>query len=131
MVTGAWQKVKTANASELAPLLNQQEPSVNLAGTPAATINRVGKGVVVAMHGPVFRDYHQSHYPLLRRFIGDCIGALDTSKMIHVDGPWWIEMSARKKEGRTLIQFVNRSSSGYTAPNRHVVENVPDAGLSP
>jgi len=37
-------------------------------------------------------------------------------------------MSARKKDNRTLIQFVNRSSSGYTSPSRHMVEDVPDAG---
>ena len=37
-------------------------------------------------------------------------------------------MSARQKEGRQLIQFVNRATAGYTAPNRHMVEQVPDAG---
>jgi hypothetical protein len=125
---GPWQKIKITSAIEFAPLLNGQEPALNLAGTPAATVNRVGQGVVVAVHGPVFRDYYQGHYPLLRRFIGDCLNALDASKLICVDGPWWIEMSARKKDGRMLIQFVNRSCSGYTSPSRHVVENVPDAG---
>ena len=127
-VPGPWQKAKVTTATELAPLLNQQEPAIDLAGTPAATVNRIGKGVVVAVHGPVFRAYHESHYPLLRRFIGDCINAVDAQGLIRLDGPWWIEMSARKKDGRTLIQFVNRSSGGYTSPNRHMVESVPDAG---
>ncbi len=123
-----WQNVKCTTASELAPLLNQQEPALNLAGTPAATLNRVGKGVVVAIHGPVFRDYYRDHYPLLRRFIGDAAQALDADGLMRVEGPWWIEMSARAKDGRTLIQFVNRSAAGYTSPNRHMVESVPDAG---
>jgi len=125
---GPWQPVKLEGAAELAPLLNQQEPALNRAATPAATLNRIGKGIVIAVHGPVFRSYHQDHYPTLRRFIGDVLEALDAPGLIRMDGPWWIEMSARKKDGRTLIQFVNRSSAGYTAPNRHMVEQVPPSG---
>ncbi|HOV73484.1 MAG TPA: hypothetical protein PK967_05880 [Candidatus Hydrogenedentes bacterium] len=128
-VPGPWQPVKLDGAQELAPLLIQQEPALNSAGTPAATIHRVGKGAVVAIHGPIFRSYHQSHYPLLRRFVGDMIEAIDAPGLIRLHGPWWIEMAARKKDGRTLIQFVNRSCAGYTAPNRHMVEHVPPAGL--
>lgn len=127
-VEGGWCRVKTTTARELAPLLNQQEPSVNLAGSPAATVNSFGKGTVVAIHGPVFRAYNQSHYPLVRRFIGDAIAALQSGGLIHVDGPWWIEMSARTREGKNLIQLVNRSTTGYLAPNRHMVESVPNTG---
>lgn len=125
---GPWQNVKLSGARQLTPLLKQQEPDLNLAGTPAATLNRAGKGVVAAIHGPVFRTYCQAHYPGLRRFIGDVMAALDTTGLIRLDGPWWIEMAARKKDGRLLVQFVNRSAAGHLSPNRHMVEHVPDAG---
>ena len=127
-VSAPWRNVTLNTATELAPLLNEQEPGATLAGTPAATINRMGEGVVAAIHGPVFRDYHRTHYPRLRRFIGDTLNALDAPGLIRVGGPWWIELSARKKDGRTLLQFVNRSCAGCLAPNRHTVEHVPDAG---
>jgi alpha-L-fucosidase-like protein len=127
-VTGPWQNVTVTSAKELAPFLNQQEPSLNQAGTPAATINQVGKGCVVAVHGPLFACYNQSHYPRLRRFIGDMVNALDAPGLIRVAGPWWVEMAARQKDGRTLLQFVNRGSAGYLAPNRHMVEQVADTG---
>jgi hypothetical protein len=127
-VSGPWQKVALATATEIAPLLNQQEPELNRAGTPAATVNRFGKGVVVAVYGPVFREYHGSHYPRLRRFIGDVTERLDTAGLIQLRGPWWVEMAARKKDQRVLIQFVNRSAAGHLAPDRHTVEHVPDAG---
>ncbi len=65
---------------------------------------------------------------MLRQFIGDCFANLDAEGLAHVDSPWWIEMSARKKGDQRLYQFVNRSDGGYTAPNRHMVEHVPDAG---
>jgi hypothetical protein len=127
-IPGPWPKIKTTSATELAPLLIQQEPELNKAGTPASVVNRVGSGMVVAALGNVFSSYHEDHYPALRRFLGDCLNALDAKGVIRLEGPWWIEMSAREKDGRKLIQFVNRSSSGYTAPNRHMVESVPDAG---
>lgn len=126
-VSGPWQRVELAGATELAPLLNQQEPSLNLAGTPAATVHDFGKGRVVAVHGPVFECYHDAHYPLLRRFAGDMLAALHAGLM-QVHGPWWVEMAARKKDGRLLVQFVNRGCGGYLAPNRHMVEHVTDAG---
>lgn len=107
---------------------NQQEPALNRAGTPAATLRPVGSGRVAAIHGAVFQSYYAGHYPGLREFIGDVIQALDTPGLARVEGPWWIEMSARKQEGRTLIQFVNRSSAGPLSPSRHMVEDVPDTG---
>lgn len=127
-VSPPWQRVTLAGADTLAPLLYQQEPELNQHGTPAATIRRVGDGVVAGIYGPVFRSYHASHYPRLRRFIGDVVAALDARDIITVEGPWWIEMAARQKDGRLLIQFVNRASSGHLAPNRHNVEHVPDSG---
>jgi len=127
-VPGPWQNVTLGGAEELAPLLNQQEPALNRAGTPAATVNQVGEGVVVAIHGPVFRAYLKGHYPRLRRFVGDVLDALNAPGIIHVSGPKTIEMSARRKGGRTLIQFVNRAGDGYLSPNRHMVEHVPNAG---
>jgi hypothetical protein len=123
-----WQQVKPGKAEELAALLSQQDPELNKTGFSAATRLRVGQGTVVAVHGPVFQEYYRSHYPRLRVFVGEMIAALDTPKLMHVDGPWWVEMAARQKDGRTLIQLVNRSASGYLAPDRHVVEHVPDAG---
>jgi hypothetical protein len=127
-VQGPWSEVTLEKAVEVAPLLTQQDPELNRAGTPAATMNSVGNGRVATFHGPVFKAYHQAHYPLLRQFIGDAIAALDGQGLIHLEGPWWIEMSARKKEGKTLIQLVNRAGAGHLAPNRHMVESIPDTG---
>ncbi|HOE65294.1 MAG TPA: hypothetical protein PLO62_02110 [Candidatus Hydrogenedentes bacterium] len=128
IVSGEWQRVACATGRELAPLLRQQEPERDKIGFPAATINAAGKGVVVAVHGPLFRIYGASHYPRLRSCIGDMVHALEAPRVMRHEGPWWIEMSARQKDGRLLIQFVNRSAAGYLAPNRHMVENVPNAG---
>jgi len=127
IVSGAWQNVSLTGAEELSPLLNQQEPALDRVGA-AATRHPVGKGVVVAIHGPVFRAYHEAHYPRLRRFIGDMLAAVDAPGLIRREGPWWVEIAARTKDGKMLIQLVNRSAAGDLTPNRHMVEHVPDAG---
>lgn len=127
-VGGTFQAVTLTGAQMLAPLLSQQEPELNRRGTAAATINRFGNGVVAAIHGPVFKSYHQSHYPRLRRFIGDVFQALDGKALVRLEGPWWIEMAVRQKDEKLLIQFINRGTAGYLASNRHMVEHVPDTG---
>ncbi|HQL94552.1 MAG TPA: alpha-L-fucosidase [Candidatus Hydrogenedentes bacterium] len=128
-VAGGYQAVTLKDAEAVAFMLNEREPALNArADFPAATRRRVGRGTVVAVHGPVFRCYYESHYPALRRFIGDMVAALNPAPMARVDGPWWIEMAARKKDGRTLIQLVNRSVGGYLSPSRHMAESVPDTG---
>ena len=126
-VSPPWQVVRLTTAAEVAPLLSGQELERDHTGSPATTINALGQGVVVAIHGPVFGVYYQSHYPRLRRFIADAMAQLDAS-LIRLRGPWWVEMSARKSEDRLLVQLVNRASGGYLSPNRHTVESVPDAG---
>jgi len=128
-VAGPYQPVTLKDAEAVALMLNEREPALNArADFPAATRRRVGRGTVVAVHGPVFRGYYESHYPTLRRFIGEMVAALNTAPMVKVDGPWWIEMAARKKDGRTLIQLVNRAVGGYLSPNRHMAESVPATG---
>ncbi len=128
IIAGTYQAVDLKSAKALAPLLNQQDPELNRTDLPSATRNAFGDGVVVAVHGPVFASYHAAHYPLMRRFLGNMIDALDAPGLARLDGPWWIEMSVRQRDGKRLIQFVNRSTSGYLAGDRHMVENVPDAG---
>jgi hypothetical protein len=126
-VQGGFQRVNLAGAEVLAHVLSQQDPDVNATDLPAATRHRVGEGVVAAVHGPVFTSYYRTHYPLLRRFIGDMVAALD-APLMQLHAPSHVELAARKKDGRTLLQLVNRGNSGYLAPNRHMVEHVPDTG---
>ena len=127
-VSGAYQPTTLTSATALAPMLYQQEPELNQRDYAAATINEFGQGKVVAIHGPIFRNYFGARYPLMRRFIGNMTNALDTPNLIRVYGPWHIEMAARQKDGRTLIHLINRGVSGYLSPHRHIVENVPDTG---
>jgi hypothetical protein len=127
LVGGTWQQIDAADAELIAFTLNQQDPVLNRTDWPAATLRQVGNGSVVLIPGPVFRAYYKAHYPRLRRFIGDCVAALDATTM-QVEGPSHIEFAARQMDGRLLLQFVNRGVAGYLAPDRHMVEHVADTG---
>lgn len=127
-VHGLYQPIQCTTATELAFLLYEQDPERNRLDFPASTLNLYGKGSVVAIHGPIFENYYNCRYPLMRRFIGDSIKALGDEDLIRLEGPWYIEMAARTKDDKILIQLVNRSVSGYLSPSRHIVEHVPDAG---
>jgi len=129
-VQGAFRPVTPgSDVTVLAHTLYQQEPDLNRReSVPAATLRRVGKGVVAVIPGPVFRAYYQGRYPDLRHFLAGVIAAMEPSGLARVDGPWWIEMAARKREDTLLIQLVNRGVGGYLSPSRHIVESVPDPG---
>lgn len=118
-----------SDVTVLAHTLYEREPDLNRReAVPAALLRRVGSGVVAVIPGPVFRAYFQSRYPDLRRFIAGVIAAMEPSGLAQVDGPWWIEMAARRRDNTLLIQLVNRSVGGYLSPLRHIVESVPDPG---
>lgn len=127
MTNVAWQPTELAGAETIAMGLWQQEPEVNQGSFAASTINTVGKGRCATITGDIFRAYYNAHYPLVRRFIGDALASLDAD-LIRMEGPWYIEMAAREKDGRMLLQFVNRNVGGYLSNHRHHVETVPDAG---
>lgn len=127
-ISGNYQPTLLKGAEALVPVLYQQDPVLNQRDFAAATLHVVGTGRVVAIHGDIFRNYYQTRYPLMRQFIGDMVEAAKPSQLARVHGPWQLEMAVRSKDERTLVQFVNRGVSGYLSPNRHVVENVPDAG---
>lgn len=127
-IRNPYQPTVLRGAEVLAPVLNQQDPELNQCDFAAVTLHVVGKGRVVAIHGDIFRNYYKTRYPLMRRFIGDMVNAARPTQLTHLDGPWYIEMALCTKGERTLVQFVNRSVSGYLSPDRHVVENVPETG---
>ncbi len=129
-VQGAFRPVVPGSGvTVLAHALYQQEPDLNRReSVPAATLRRVGKGAVAVIPGPIFRAYYQGRYPDLRRFIAGILTAMEPSGLARMEGPWWIEMAARKRGDTLLIQLVNRGVGGYLSPNRHIVESVPDTG---
>jgi hypothetical protein len=85
----------------------------------------VGKGAVVAVYGPVFRNYYLAHSPALREWIGNLLDGLGIGWLGEVKGPPHLEMVLRQKDGKLLVNLLNRGSGETLSPNRVIVEEVP------
>jgi hypothetical protein len=105
---GVWQKVELAGASSVAT----RHPSrdVRKKGEVAATINKVGKGAVGAVYGPVALNFLHSHHPYLRAFIGDMARTLFPDPAVRVDGPPCIDVALRlTPDGSPSVHLLNTS----------------------
>jgi hypothetical protein len=122
----AWQPVVPASGTEvLIRRLNQQEPGRDMTDQAVVTKRVLGKGAIVAVYGPVFRNYYFGHSPALRDLIGSLLDGLGIRWMADVEGPPHLEMVLRQKNGRLLVNLLNRGSGETLSPNRVIVEELP------
>ena len=128
MVAGPWRKVMLQSAKELTPLLSHQEPEMDELGMPAATLNKVGRGSVAAIHGPAFAEYAKTHYPRLRSFLGSVLRAAAGKQYVELQAPPSVHMTLRTKGQKLLVHLYNLGASPSLSPGNHAVEEVPTVG---
>lgn len=125
-VSGPWQPVNPRPGTQVwGYRLIEQEPSKDTADQVVVTQRRVGQGSVVAVHGPIFRDYFRGHYPPLRRWIAGLLARLEIPWLVQVDGPPWLELILRRKNDRLLVNLIHRGAGEMLSPNRVMVEELP------
>jgi hypothetical protein len=122
----AWQPVSPAPGTQvIADRLREQDPVRDLTDQAVVTRRNVGKGAIIAVYGPIFRNYYTDHAPSLREFIGRLVDGLDIHWAATVTGPPQLEMILRQKEGKLLVNLINRGSGEAFSANRNTVENLP------
>jgi len=125
-VSGTWQAVTPGQDTEaLAFKLINEEPAKDTTELPLVTRRRVGAGSIVAVHGPLFVNYFQGHYPWLREFIADLVAGMGIQWAAEVDAPPQVELVLRRKEGRIVANLINRGAGEMLMPRRVVVEDLP------
>jgi hypothetical protein len=103
-VYGRWQPVAADPRTEAwTCLLSQQEPARNATDHVVVTRRRLGRGSVVAVHGPLFENYFRGHYPSLRDFIRQLIDRMAVDWLVTLDAPPRLELVLRQKDGRLLV----------------------------
>jgi len=127
-ISDTWRLVRPTAARALGrlgstPLLEQE-----LLPHPAATVNRVGKGKVGYLPFDAFRYFQRSRFPMMRAFIGEVAAALAGRQAIQVEGPTCVDVVLRRKEGRTMIHLINRSSGLPNRPDDGSVDEIPEVG---
>jgi hypothetical protein len=124
-VSGPWQAVTPAPGTQaLAVRLTERDPQRNSTDQVVVTKRPLGQGAIVAIHGPVFRDYNLGHYPLLRQFLGDLVSGLNVPWRVTVEASPRLEVIVRQKDGRLLVNLLNRGAGEMLSHHRVIVEEL-------
>lgn len=124
-VSPGWQPVTPAEGTEVwTTLLRGQEPEKDTSDEASVTRRGVGDGTIVGIHGPIFGDYGIGHYPDVRRFIAGLIDRLGVRWTATVEAPPRLELILRQKDGRLLVNLVNRGAAETLSPQRVIVEDL-------
>jgi hypothetical protein len=91
----------------------------------AATINKIGKGNIAAVYGPVPIIYFNNHHPFLRSFIGDIVKRIFPNPMVRTDAPACVDLSLRTtQEGSLSVSLLNLANLPVSE-RRAFLEYVP------
>jgi hypothetical protein len=128
-VFGPWRPVEVLSGTETwAVAMAQQEPEKDTTDQPVVTARRVGQGLVVAAHGPLFANYFKGHYPLLRQFIRELVERMGVAWTVTAEGPARLELVTRQRDEQTVINLINRGSGETLSGQRVMVEELPPVG---
>jgi len=124
---GPWQPVTCGDGCQPVALRQLSQDPGERPGPAVATLRRLGRGAVLAIHGPIFQSYFRTHYPALRRAIAEMIGAVGTRWDMEVAAPPHVELVLRRKGRRLLVNLINRAAAQPPGPQRIHVEDIPPA----
>jgi len=112
---GAWQKVVLTSARAAGYRYPTRDWTKE--GDVAATVNRVGRGKVAAVYGPLASVYFRAHHPFHRAFIGKITRELFPSPAYEVDGPPTLDTALRRtRDGMLSLHLLN--TANRPAPDR-------------
>ena len=126
-VAGEWITLLPDNNTEpLTYYLTEQEPKHNATDKPVAVRRKIGKGTITAISGPIFGHYLHGHFPLTRRYIKNIIDSMNIDWQVSIiDAPAALEIIVRRKDGKLLINLLNRGADIMTNDRQPIIENLP------
>jgi hypothetical protein len=118
---GPWQPVRPRAGTELLThWLAQQELEKDATEHPAATLRHLGQGSVVAVHGPIFRNYFAGHYPVLREFVDALVEELAVPWRVTLEASPAAEIVLRRRGETLLVNLINRGAEETLSPRRSI-----------
>jgi hypothetical protein len=122
---GVWQKVRLTTAESI----GERYPTYDTRqdAEPAASVNAYGGGRIAAIYGPLGSVYHQSHYPVVREFLGNVMRHLFPQPMVELQGPPCVDVALRRNRDTLLIHLTNLAGM-QTAPRYAVIDHIPSVG---
>lgn len=126
-VDGDWTTVIVDEDTQvLTCCLTGEEVTHNSTDKPVATRREIGKGGITSIYGPIFEGYFHGHYPLLRQYVKNVIDTMDIDWKLEVTGPSWLEVVLREKDGKLIINLLNRGAGAMTNERRPIIDALPE-----
>ncbi len=123
---GNWQPVSLRPGTRaLHCALRDLEPEKDRTEQVVISQRQIGKGSIVAIHGPAFRDYFHTHFPRHRELIRKLVDQLGIAWDVSLDASPRLELIARRKEGCILPNLVNRGAGETLSTQRMIVVELP------
>jgi hypothetical protein len=124
-LSGDWQPVITGPATEAWSCgVRNLEPDLVLEDEVYVTCHRLGRGLAVAVHGPIFTNYFCAHFPRIRTLLGELVERMSVDWMVEVEASPSLEVICREQNGRFCVHLINRGASETLSPQRTVVEEL-------
>lgn len=128
-LASGWQPVKPRpGTAAVRRRMPRNDPECGETGEVLATLRPMGKGKVLAVHGPLFESYFLDHSPWIRALVAELVDMLGIEWTVESDGPHWLEHIVRRKGDRLVVNLHNRGAAATLSPHRPLVESVAPVG---
>jgi len=126
-LSGMWQTA-TPGADTEPWLCNVRnlEPDLAQDDDPLVTCRQLGEGRVLAVHGPIFRNYACLRVPRVRRLIGTLVSRLGIDWKVELEGSPRVELVCRRQGAKLMLNLINRGAGETLSPTRTMVDELPE-----
>lgn len=93
----------------------------------AATLNRVGRGQVAAIYGPLGRAIVTSRHPVLREFLRRVMRSLFSHPLVALQAPSSVELVLRRRGDQLHINLIN-ATAAPRADEELIADEIPFVG---
>ena len=125
-VGGLWQPVRALDGTDtIVTRLTHQEPGKDHTDQVLVTRRRLGRGSVLAIHGPIFGGFLNYPHPMLRRLIGNMLKMLPVEPLVKAqDASPRLEIVLRQRDQKLLVNLINRGPAIALPPKRILIEEI-------
>ena len=95
---------------------------------PAAVVNRVGRGSVLSIPGPVGSNFAATHYYVLRNILGDLVAEVFPNPIVKVQGPPCVDVAVRRSAAGALTIHLANMVALPRADHAPVIDYLPAVG---
>jgi len=116
---------KTRGVEALGALYGEDDDKTR--GEIAATVRRLGKGMIAGVYFNMGDVYRKRRCALHRDFLGDLVGKLHSRPIVSVTGSHCVDVSVMEKDGKLCVNLLN-TAGPHADENVYAFDRIPPVG---